>query len=151
MGLQARYDPKQDRMLLVMNFGEGEQRVFWFTRRLWHALLHEIAELKLAGVEDAALPPPTSKHRPALPRQPEAVEVESVRLRKLANGGIRLFFAAVGQEDVTLTLQVSGVMKFQRMLEQQAERAGWDPRAAMERLNAGMLARRVVHKARGQS
>ncbi|MBI5275324.1 MAG: hypothetical protein HY854_02605 [Burkholderiales bacterium] len=150
MGLQARYDPKQDRMLLALQYGEGERRVFWLTRRLWLGLMHELVAMKIVPTDDkAAAPPPAKKPQP-LPPQPDARDVRTVRIRKLPDNGLRVAFAAEGEEqDVTLTLQREGVGNFMRLVEQQAERAGWDPRAAVERLKAGDVAKGVVRKAKG--
>ncbi len=53
-----------------------------------------------------------------------------------------------GAEVVALTLQDEGLRRLRQMLQQQAERAGWDTGAALARLNAQDMARAAVSKAR---
>jgi len=72
--------------------------------------------------------------------------VREIRLRRTP-AGARLAFVA-GPEGATLALPPAGVRRLILMLQQQADRAGWDPQAALARLNARDLAGATVSKAR---
>ncbi len=149
MGVQAKYDPKEDRMLLSLEYGDGSTRIFWLTRRQWIGMMHEMAALKLVPKDEAATEPPKKSAPKPLPPQPSATMVESVKLRK-QDQGARVVFSVGEEQGVGVTLAGDGLAGFHRLLEQQAERAGWDPRAGIERLNAGVVARNLMRKARGE-
>jgi hypothetical protein len=150
MGVQARYDPKEDRMLLSLEYGDGTARTFWLTRRQWIGMMHEMAALKLVPADEAPAEPPPKKNAPRpLAPQPEATMVQSVKVRKQEEGA-RLVFAVGEDQGVGMTLPAERLASFHRLLEQQAERAGWDPRAGVERLSAAVVARNVMRRWKGE-
>ncbi len=147
MDLQAQYDPQEDRIRLTLYPADAVPRAFWVSRRQWLDLLHML--LALPQAEGGKTPaPPRAKGAPALADVPlpKAVAVQAIRLRRLARG-MKLVFVA-GAEAVALTLQDEGLRRLRQMLQQQAERAGWDTGAALVRLNAQDMARAAVSKAR---
>lgn len=133
-------------MLLTLRAGEAEQR-YWVTRRLWLALYERLAALAPAAIDEEAEPPPP-KPSPAMAPDAAAqpVLLESVRLRRV-EAGTRLVFSG-GGTTVNMTLRELGLARCKRMLELQADRAGWDTAAAIERIQAGALAGAVVQRAR---
>jgi hypothetical protein len=80
MGIKARYDGKQDRMLLIMEPKEGDRRVFWVTRRQWVGLYGSLGPLKPEK--------PEAKQPPAKPQPlPESLTagaelLDGVRVRR---------------------------------------------------------------------
>jgi hypothetical protein len=143
MGIKARYDAKEDRMLLIFEPRDGERRSFWVTRRQWLGLYNGLGPLKPEK--------PQAKQPPAKPQAlPEsltkgAVAAESVKLRR-KDEGFQIAFEAGGKP---LGMQVKGeaLEQLKQMLDQQAERAGWDAQAAFQRLRAAAAANAAMKKA----
>lgn len=134
-------------MLLLLTPPGGVECKLWVTRRLWLALLHEVGALAPEAKEDqaAAAPPAPGARAMALADAAGAHELSSVRISRNENR-VRLFFDAPGQAP-TLNFGPAGLAQFRRMLEVQADRAGWDSAAAMERLRAGAVASALVRRA----
>jgi hypothetical protein len=155
MAIHSRYDAREDRMLLSVETGpEKTLRQIWMTRRQWTGLLHQMVAMKFAPLDDPKPPQnqgePKAKPRAhALPPQPEAKSVQTLKLRKEADGTAKVMFGFDDKDGVGITLKQTGIVDLQRMLEQQAERAGWDPRAALERLDAAEAAAKAMKKAQG--
>lgn len=146
--LRAQYDAREDRMRLTLHPVDAEPRSFWVTRRQWLELLHALAALPLPGAVEPASEssvPAGGRKAPAL-AVPPATPVQDIRLRKTP-AGVRLAFVAE-PEGATLALQPEGVRRLILMLQQQADRAGWDPQAALARLDARDLAGATMSKAR---
>jgi hypothetical protein len=143
MGIKARYDAKEDRMLLIFEPKEGEGRTFWVTRRQWLGLYNGLGPLK---PEKPQAKQPQQKPQ-ALPESltKGAVLLEGVKLRQ-KDGAYQMAFMAEGKP---MGMQVKGdaLEQLKQMLDQQAERAGWDTSAAMQRLKAGAVANAAVKKA----
>ena len=53
----------------------------------------------------------------------------------------------IGKQGRGIKLPAAGVKKFEEMVLMQAERAGWDPQAALQRLKATMVARSAMNRA----
>lgn len=149
MALQAKYDPRQDRMLLTLDVKKQDTgRSFWLTRVQWLGLMVQLAAVSEKPVDDGgALPPRKSAPQP-LPPQPNAVMAEGLKLRREGEG-VRVAIGT-GPDAVGLMLQGESLANFRRMLVTQAERAGWDPRAALERINAARAAGQAMKKAKGE-
>ena len=148
MGLHAKYDPRQDRMLVTLNAGGDKAESMWLTRRQWLSLLQQMEVQKLAAADaDAPAEKPPKTPPAPLPGRPDAPCVDGVRLRKDGDGA-RLQFL-LGDKTYGLQLPTAGLSQFRRLLEQQAERAGWDSRAGLERLDAALAAQAAMRKAKG--
>ena len=143
MGIKARYDAKEDRMLLIFEPKDGEGRTFWVTRRQWLGLYNGLGPLK---PEKPQAKQPQQKPQ-ALPESltKGAVLLEGVKLRQ-KDGAYQMAFMAQGKP---MGMQVKGeaLEQLKQMLDQQAERAGWDTPAAVQRLKAGAAANAAVKKA----
>jgi len=150
MALRAKYDPKQDRMLLTLHPAEGEPHAFWVTRRQWLGLLHAMTDLPALAAEPDAPPRPPSRQRRLSANvnetPPEPIPVRGIRLRRLTDG-VKLIFVT-GVQGVGVDFSTAGVAQLRAMLQQQAERAGWDVGAALARLNAATVANAAMKKAR---
>jgi len=146
--LQAQYDAREDRMRLTLHPAAAEPRSFWVTRRQWLELLHALAALPLPDAVEPASESsvPVGARKARALEVPPATPVREIRLRRTP-AGARLAFVA-GPEGATLALPPAGVRRLILMLQQQADRAGWDPQAALARLNARDLAGATVSKAR---
>jgi len=143
MGIKARYDGKQDRMLLIIEPKEGDRRVLWMTRRQWVGLYGGLGPLKPEKPE-AKQPPPKPQPLPeSLTAGAELLD--TVKLRR-KDDVVQIGFIA---NDKPVGMQVKGdsLEQLKRLLQQQAERAGWDPQAAVVRLRAAAQANAVVKKA----
>jgi hypothetical protein len=147
MTLRSRYDPREDRMLLTLRVGEGDQQ-YWVTRRLWLALHERLAALVPAGsADEEEVPPPQKPLRPmTAAHTTDAVLLEGVRFRRVTEG-TRLVFLG-GASSVNITLREPAIARWKRMLELQADRAGWDTAAATQRMRADALAGAAVQRAR---
>jgi hypothetical protein len=148
MALKARYDPREDRMLLLVTGPEGERR-FWITRRLWLGIYRQLA--RLAPGDEAAARPPAASGRPA-PIPPEEAQHAALLQTVHISGdgdGIKLVFATGKDEDkLTINVAKPGFAQFKRTLEMQAERAGWDSASALERLDAQAAASAALQRAK---
>jgi hypothetical protein len=148
MALKARYFPAQDRMRLVHEPAEGECAEFWVTRRLWLALLKRLrAAGGQLGIEPKLPPKAGPARQAALPAVGSSgpVLLDRVRLRIEGKGASLILL--VGDRAHVVQLGVAGLAQLQEMVALQAERAGWDPEAAMQRLDADDLARAAVAQA----
>jgi hypothetical protein len=134
-------------MLLLLAPSGGEERKLWVTRRLWLALYREVAALAPSTQQDDTAqgqPPPRPKAM--APQDAEAAEVlTTIRISRRPKGAALIFEAPGGP--VNLDFAPQGLVKFRQMLETQADRAGWDASAAMERLRAEAAAGAAVKRA----
>ncbi len=150
MSLHARYDLKEDRMLLTVQPHPSAPVAIWVTRRQWLNLMHALPKFApaLAGGSAAAdaAPPPHSRRKRAPAGAAEPVLLSALRLAAQP-AGVRLIFV-IGEQAVSMDFTAEGVAQLQAMLTQQAERAGWDAVAALERLDAASLADAVMKNAR---
>jgi hypothetical protein len=147
MALRARYDPREDRMFLALQFPEQPEQRYWVTRRLWLALYGQIASLAPSQPEQALPPPPANPPRPmAAGDTADAVALDGVRIKKNEDG-VRLVFASA-RGNTFVDFKQPGLLQLKRLLEMQAERAGWDAAAALERLQADAIAGATVRRAK---
>lgn len=152
MALRARYDPQADRMRLTLQPAEGPARSFWLTRRQWLGWLHALlaSPLPQPAADASAVAQETNAPKPRPRRQDDEGQPEVLKAIRLRRAGDRLqvAFVAEGGQAVTLSMAPEGVRQMRELLEQQAERAGWDAAAAMARLNAAAIATVALGKAR---
>lgn len=148
MNLQARYDPREDRMRLTLHPAEGDPHVFWVTRQQWLGLLHALAGVPAGEAKPTFAAAPASHQRRLSAAEPgaEPIPLQGIRLRRLANG-VKLVFNP-GAQGVGLDLPPQRVAQLRAMLWQQAERAGWDVAVALARLDATTLANAAIKDAR---
>jgi hypothetical protein len=153
MSLQARYDPQSDRMRLMLQPAQGAPRVFWVTRRQWLGWLHALLRLppsrEAAGATSEGAPPKPRRPRAAADQGIEPQALSAIRLRR-AGERVQVVFAIEGEaaaQGTTMMLPPEGVARMRDLLQQQAERAGWDPGAALARLNATAMAGAALRKA----
>ena len=155
--LKARYDPRADRMLLTLQPAQGDVQSYWLTRRQWLGWLHALLALPQPQVAAAKELASTQKVAPPAPRPRldvgEVGEPKSCKAIRLRRSGkmVQVVIVADSSEaggTLTVTLGAEGVRQLREMLEQQAERAGWDTGAALARLSAAALANAAVGKAR---
>lgn len=94
MALKARYDAKEDRMLLIFEPKEGERRSFWVTRRQWLGLYNGLGPLK---PEKPQAKQPQAKLQ-VLPESltKDAVTLQSLKLRR-KDDAFAISFEAGGQ------------------------------------------------------
>jgi hypothetical protein len=142
MSLQAKYDPREDRMRLTLQSAEGTAaRTFWVTRRQWLGLLQALVNLPPAARGDETESPPSSE--PSRPRllssalENAPVPIKAIRLRRLKHG-IKLVLVMDGEQGVFIDVPLAGLTQLLAMLRQQAERAGWDVEAALDRLSSAL-------------
>jgi hypothetical protein len=146
MAIKARYDAKEDRMLLIFEpkeGTEGERRALWVTRRQWLGLYTGLGPLKPEKPQQRQ--PPVKPQ--ALPESltKGAVQCDAVKLRRKDDA----FQIAFEAENRPTGMQVKGeaLEQLKQLLDQQAERAGWDPQAAATRIRAAVAANVAVKKA----
>lgn len=134
-------------MLLVIPTAGGERK-FWVTRRLWLALLHEVDKHSPAVAEEPmASEPPATKPRPVTGEDAAGVVMlETVQFSKRADGSKALLFQSQ-HDPVPMGFKGPGLGQLRRMLETQADRAGWDAAGAMQRLKAGAIAGAAFRRA----
>ena len=77
-----------------------------------------------------------------------AATLQAIRFRKTSSG-IRLGFVA-SSDSAAIDLRVDGARQLLDILQQQSERAGWDPQAALVRLQARDIAGATLQKAKGR-
>ena len=133
-------------LLVLMPPGGAEQRL-WVTRRLWLALYRAVAAMAPQAAEEPTMKVPPSASKP-IPAQDaaDARRLDSVNIKPAPGDGIALAFRFEGGP-VGMSLPPQGVSRFRHMLETQADRAGWDAAAAMERLRAEAQAGAAVRRA----
>jgi len=157
MSLQARYDPQADRMRLTLQSAEGSLQAFWVTRRQWLGWLRALLLLPQPRDAESARserappkPPKPRRQRGAADDSVEPQPLTAIRLRR-AGERVQVVFAVQGERAAaraaTLTLPPEGVEQMRDLLQQQAEQAGWDPGAALTRLNASAMTGAALRKA----
>lgn len=147
MSIKLKYDPNADRMRLVIQPEGQDVRFFWLRRNQCLALLARLTDvLPQLGVaakpiEPLKAPPPRPKKDPAIDdAAPESLS--AIRVRQEGEQ-VRVMFVHPDQ-GIGLTLKAPGLQRLQEMLATQAERAGWDPVAGIERLKAMAQARAAI-------
>ena len=149
MALTARYDHNEDRMLLHVQSDPDLSRRYWITRRQWLWLLFRLQTIakrqgeKLTSLR--AMEPPDNAHA-SLVQEEGLVPVllETIRVRALERGFRIAFFA--GDRAANVALTIINVHKAEEFVFLQAERAGWDPQAGVQRLEAGELASTAIRR-----
>lgn len=150
--MKLRYDPKADRIRLVLD-GEGQgPRIYWLKRNQCLVLLARLSDvaaqlgIETRAVEPLSQPAPMPRKDPSIDAA-EPADLEGIRVR-VDGEKVRLVFVE-GDGGIGLALKPPGVQRLQEMLALQAERAGWDPIAGMTRLRAMADARAAIARSRG--
>ncbi len=141
MTLSVRYEYLQDRMRLEIRPAGQEAQSFLLNRRQWLNLIRAVGVGELAP---QTVPP----QRPEANKDDnEALvqEVKAVRIKR-EQAGLRVVFQLEGAEAGVL-LPDEGLPEIGELFFRQAERAGWDPAAGLERLKAAALAQETLRKA----
>lgn len=152
MAVRSRFDPREDRMVLTVREAVGDRR-FWVTRKLWLALYSQLSQMALPESVADSLPPSAHAATPLTSNDREldsanAVMLDGVAWRRNESGDSFVVCLRSSQPEVRLTLPAVAIVRLRRMLEVQADRAGWDPAAAVERLQAKTIAGEAVRRAR---
>lgn len=134
-------------MLLSVIAAEVEHR-FWVTRRLWHAFYRSVSELVPAGTDDRPQQPAPPGRLNGPMDVSDVTLLNSIRIRRI-DKSLQMVLAD-DRREVQLLLAGPGLARVKRMLEVQAERAGWDTAAAMKRMDAEALAGEALRKAQVQ-
>ena len=149
MSIKILYDVNEDRMRLVLQPPDKAPVALWVNRRQWLALLARLRAV--AGQLGVTLtefdPPKVPRGRP--PRDPriEAMvpeKLDGMRLR-VEGDGVRLLFVQ-GEKVRGLMLKLGGLQQLEEIVALQAERAGWDVSAGLERLHAQALTRAAMNR-----
>lgn len=142
MSIRARYDPQEDRMRLEIHPEGGGASAFWLTRRQWMNLIRAVGATEFTPRQVPLQPPGGQGDGEETPPQ----RVRTLRLKR-EEGGVRVVFQLEASRAGVL-LPEQGLPEIGEMFFRQAERAGWDPAAALERLQAGEMAQETLRKAR---
>lgn len=151
MAIKLKYDPVADRMRLWVQQPHGAARVFWLRRNQCLALLARLTDVaREMGVEPKAVeplkaPPPRPRKDPAIDEAlPENLDGLRVRVDG-EDAAVQLVHDGKG---LGLKFQAPGITRLQEMLATQAERAGWDPLAGVNRLKAMAQARAAIGRSK---
>lgn len=147
--MTAEYVPAQDRILFRVNTVELVEFRIWLTRRLvkavWGAAVKsfavqpEVQEQARPQVKKAVM---SMQHQEAIqssdfatkhdkrakpaPQMEDGLLAVGADIGKSETGNIRLVFRTVEQKDVTLNLNDEMLHAICHLLQQAADRAGWD-------------------------
>lgn len=149
MSLKARYEPDVDRMRLVLQPPEGDPKAFWAMRKQWLSLLYR---LRLAAQQlnvELASPEPVKPPRGRPPKDPatDALEAQLLDGFRLRTEGDTLRLMLVADKKAQgFSIKAPGLRRLEEMVWSQAERAGWDPQAALQRLQAEATTRTALRK-----
>lgn len=139
-------------MRLLLHPPEQAPRVYWVTRQQWLALLLRVRNV--AQKIGLSLNPPKTPDAPRarVARDPALAELTPLKLAAIrcnpAADGAQLLLVLDGKAQ-SVQLNAAGLKQFEQMLQLQAERAGWDPQAALQRLQAAALAKAAMGRASG--
>lgn len=150
---RLKYDPGADRMRFALYLDDQPPRVFWLNRNQCLGLMVRLTDVapELGVALNAAEPLQAPAPRPRKDPEFDGLEpesIDSVRLRR--NGETAQFLLVQGDKATSLNLPGGGVKKLQEILALQAERAGWDPVAGVNRVRAMAAARSAIAKSRGE-
>lgn len=147
--MKLRYDPKADRLRLVIPQGEQPMRVFWLNRnQALNAVAMMTVALRKLGLEPEVVEP--LKSPPARPQKDPQIDgvvpeaLDAVRLRQKADRTQMLLVQ--GDKAFTLGLKPEALKRLLDVLSLQCERAGWDLAAGLDRLRALAQARVAIAK-----
>jgi hypothetical protein len=144
--MTAEYNPAEDRVLFRVNTKEKVEYRVWLTRRLvkqlWGAAVQNFAaepEVKKAVLsmqhqEAVQSGDFTQKHDNAVKPAPEmqqALLAVNIDLGKTQEGAVRLSFYTVGGKAINLNLNDEMLHAVCHILQQAADKAGWDLKLAI--------------------
>lgn len=137
-------------MRLVLHPGDDVPTAYWVTRRLWLLLLRRLQVASeqsglVVTISGPVKPPPRRPRRDVAVDAIDPQKLEGIRLRAEGDGA-RLMLV-VGEMATGIHLNAPGLQQLEEMVALQAERAGWDPQAAMQRLRANALANAAMSRA----
>ena len=154
MSLKLAYDYAADRMRLTVQLEGQDNRTFWLNRHHCLELLATIAvvsksmDITLKPIAPLKTIPPRPKKEFG-PDDPAPESLLAIRLRKDGEW-LKILFLQSKENGISLSLKPDAVTKIHHMLATQATRAGWDPIAGLNRLNAIAKARRAQKKTQYQ-
>ncbi len=149
--MKLKYDPKADRIRLVLDREGQDRRIYWLRRNQCLVLLVRLSDVAVQlGIETRAVeplrqPPPSPRGDPSIDAA-EPVHLDGIRVR-VDGEKMRLVFVE-GDGGIGLSLKAPGIQRLQEVLTMQAERAGWDPVAGITRLRAMADARAAISRSR---
>jgi hypothetical protein len=147
--LKLKYDVGEDRMELVLAENDTNRQTFWLCRRHCIGLLFRLSQIaddlkiELDQIEKLA-PPQFRKQVASIPDQLLAQKIEGLSIKKVSSGAELRIRGAQG--GVAVKLSPDGVKKMNELVYSQAERAGWDPAAGIDRLKALAAVRTALHR-----
>ena len=141
MAIKVRYDFKEDRMRLEIAPDREESQAFLLNRRQW---LNLISAVGVTDLPPLKVPPQRPQAREG-EVEPPAQPVRALKLGR-EEGGLRVGFLLEDAHTGVL-LPHAGLPEIGELFFRQAERAGWDPAAGLDRLKAGELAQETLRKA----
>ncbi len=142
MNLKARYLFLDDRMRLEIHPPGKEPQAFTLSRRQW---LKFIRAVGVGDLPPQQVPPLKPEGKPNQEEAPAQV-VRALNLER-EQGGLRVSFI-LDKAKMGLLLPNEGLPEIGEMFFRQAERAGWDPAAGLERLKAGEMTQETLNKAK---
>lgn len=150
MPIKLSYDPKQDRIILQIPVDSETHRAFWLQRNQCLAMLARLTNI----LEQMGMPttPPVAQGlqpaaRPKADTDAAALQAESLSGIKIRPEGdsVRISFLHP-QHTAAVGFKGAGLQKLHEALALQAERAGWDPAAGLERIKAMAQARQAISR-----
>lgn len=150
MSIKAKYNPVDDRMELLIDLDGEEPVLLVFTRPLWLRVLRRLRTALQSSdvncVDDLNKAPNKRNQNKQDFSVFSPVTVSGFRLINGKEKGWSLFFLSP-ERKLRLALSPSGLKQCEELLFLQAERGGWDPLAALNRLRADELAKDALLKA----
>jgi hypothetical protein len=147
MNIRARYDPREDRMRLELQPEIEESKAFSLNRRQWLNLIRAVGVTDFPQHKMPPQPPAAQGGQQGSPLPDLRVNALKFRQEK---HGLRVVFLLEGSP-VGVLLPNDGLPEIGEMLFRQAERAGWDPAAALDRLKAEEMARETLLRAKASN
>lgn len=149
--MKLKYDRVADRMRLVVERDNLTASVFWLRRNQCLALLARLdnasegeGESEPCKLEDS---PKKLQRRDTVTEQVRPVDLDGISVKTEVDGVSLTFIHA--QRGLTLKLTPAVIVRLRELLLIQAERAGWDPNAGIQRLKAMAQARLAIDRSRG--
>jgi len=146
MGISAKYDRFEDRMKLLVEIGNNTLRPFWFKRFQWINLIFAIGLLSKtkANITSNSLQkghPKKDSIKKSLELSPFFVKDVQVKTFKKKS---KLIIFPLEASPVFLSIDNDDLRLLNDMLIELAEKAGWDPLAAIDRVNVEQKSRLVI-------
>ena len=134
MGLRARYDAGEDRILLAFDTSDSVVQ-FWMTRRRWIAIIKALSDIPVEASLREAEPPRAGKVAPSgsLASEHPPVSPTAVRIRNTGRGA-RLVFERRDAPQLLFNCTHQEIPALLTFFREQGDLAGWDVAAALARM-----------------